>query len=78
MHIIAELKRESFVTRAYVQDANPGKEKVVAFEMDKVKRMVEKYSDLEKAQKAQRRINRQKRLAQFSIDQKIWPKHLKT
>lgn len=70
MHILAELKRESFVTRAYVQDANSGKEKVVAIEMDKVKRMVEKYSDLEKAQKAQRRLNRQKRLAKFSVDQK--------
>lgn len=70
MHIMAELKREAFVARAYVQDANAGKEKVVAFEMDKVKRMVEKYSDLEKAQKTQRRLNRQKRLAQYSLDQK--------
>lgn len=70
MHIMAEIKREAFVNRAYIQSEMPGVEKVVESELYNIKKMKEKYANLEKVQKTQIRLNRQKRLSQFSFDQK--------
>lgn len=70
MHTMMEIKREAYVARAYIQDVSPSMKITSELEMSKIKKKVEKYAVLEKAQKTQKRLNRQKRLAQFTIDQK--------